>query len=950
MKYIHLLRISCMAFALASTAQAIEIKVDLRPAANRAYVDDVAGDGKGGWSDQGPDNSLPGMNHGYDSIFDYAGIEFQILGTQNGKNQVLAFDSKTNPTELKQVEVPVNEGTGPIGRNLYLLHAACWVPNGDTSLIGTVSVHCDSGRVVDFPVHAGTDVGDWASPADLPNGVVAYQENNHTTMVGIYISRFTVPADAGIPVALSFKTAGGLPWIVLGAVMTDHDPLANPTTTWVPTAAEGWKKANMDDLDVRAGSALDLTSIFPSVKVGENGFVIINKKGELAFEKKPDVPVRFLCCSEVDEIPPEATPEEIDNFAEQIARGGYNILRPHYLDSILRRGAQGDDLNPKQLDLWDHFVADLKTRGVYLFFDISTVKPPMKVPMYYDPAAREHWKAGVVALLTHVNPYTGLALKDDPVVAIGQLRNETELNYLMARKDADQGLAAPFRDWLRKKYGTIEAVKTAWSQNGGVSLSPDVTLDTIPLPIVSGKGPDTVDLELFFIDTQRDMFEWMAKIVRDLGLRAPLTDFNISYSLESDMTRDILPLVDNHTYHDHPHFGNNPNEAGTVEVGWNPLVRGIGFYFGLPTTRQLGRPFTVSEWGQVFWNPYRFQAGLTLPAYAALQGWQMIAQFTNPIRPIRTGNSFSQVPAEPFRLFKDPSTKAGEYMSALLFRRGDVKQSTHSIEMVIDPQKSSARFPLQDAAPTSISRLAFISELGVRVPTWPGAAPRGEYHADLSLSPDGTQQITTQNGAQSVTTTPAPNKATEAMFASLHATGILSAENRTDLAKGLYESDTGQIFLNTQIGTIQVTTPLSQGGTLFDGDSGLQLRDLSAKLNGTDGAVFAGSLTAQPLAASPHILLLIVTDALNSRMRFKDNKRLVLVDHGTAPVLMRVSQAEISLHNTAPGTAHLWALSASGERAEEIPLTDKEGMLTAHIDTAALRNGPTPYFEIIRTK
>jgi hypothetical protein len=942
-----LLRGFLLVFALASTAPAVEFKVDLRSAANRSFVDDVAGDGKGGWSDQGPENSLSGMKRG---IFVYAGIEFQILGSQDNRgNQILAFDSKNDPTGLKQAEVPVAEGKSPVGRNLYLLHTACWLNGGDASPVGTVAVRCDSGRVLEFPLRPGTDIADWWNPVDLPNAIVAYREDHPSGPVGVYVSRFTIPADAGAPVALRFQTTGGALWIVLAATFTDHDPLAEASATWAPTADQGWKPADMADLEVRPGSALDLSAVFgQSGAAGENGFMTINKKGELRFEKKPDEPVRFLCCSMIDEVPPEATPEEIDGFAEQVARAGYNILRPHYLDSLLRRGGQGDDLNPKALDAWDHLAAALKARGVYLFLDISTVKPPLKVPMYYDPAARERWKAGVVALLTHVNPYTRLALKDDPMVAIGQLRNEAELNYLMAKKDANQGLAIPFREWLRKKYPTVAALQTAWGSSGGSALPPGATFETIGLPPVSGKGPATTDLQLFFVSIQREMFEWMAGTVRALGVRVPLTDFNINYSLESDLTRDVLPLVDNHTYHDHPRFFNNPNDSGTTEMANNPLLRGIAFYLVLPATRQLGRPFTVSEWGQVFWNPYRFQAGLTMPSYAALQGWQMIAQFTNPVRPAHAAKPPAQVAAEPFRLFKDPPTKAGEYMAALLFRRADVRPSPHFVEMVVDPKSISDRLALQDAAPSSITRLALVTGLGVRVPAWPGAAPRGEYHADLSLSPDGTQQILSQDGAQTIGPPANAGQAGASLFTTLHSAGVLSAGNRTDVSKGLYESDTGQIVLDAQVGSIQVATPMSQGGTLFSGGPGFRLPDLEGKLSGADGAIFAGSLTAQPLATSSRVLLLIVTDALNSGMRFKDGKRQMLIDRGQSPVLMHVSAAEISLHNTAPGNAHLWALSANGERVEEIPLTDQNGILAAHIDTAALRRGPTPYFEITR--
>ena len=959
MNYMHLLRAIFLVFAFTSTTQAMGIDVDLHTAANRAYVDAVAGDGKG-WSNQGPDNSLNWGKHG---AWFYGGMLFQILGTkENGEHQVLVFDSKNDPTGLNQVEVPVSEAGAPaIGRNLYLLHTACGLPPGDTSLVATVSVRCDSGRTVDFPIRAGTEVADWQNPVDQPNAVVAYQENHATGPVGVYLTRLVVPKDAGVPVAVNFRTAGDGQWIVLAASLTDHDPLVNVGNSWAPSLGQGWKAADMDDLEVRPGSALDFSTVFPnSGKVGDNGFVIVSSKGDLAFEKKPDESVRFLCCSMIQEFPDTSTPDQIDQFAEQVARGGYNMLRPHYLDAWLGLKGATPTINPKALDNWEHLVASLKVRGIYLFLDVTTLLPDVKLPMYYDQSYRDYWKNEATTILTHVNPYTGLALKDDPIVAIGQLRNEAGLGYLMARRNpetlkAAPMMAIPFRAWLRKKYVTDQALRAAWTTNGKLpdGVPPDVTLDTVVLPTSKGFGPDATDLQLFFVDAERDLLQWMSGVVKGLGLRAPLTDINNSYSLESDLARNVLPLVDEHAYFDHPRFFRMPTDAGSSESAGNPLLRGIMYYFNLPAMRQLGCPFTVSEWGQVFWNPYRYQASFTLPVYASLQGWQMLAQFTNPIRPIvPAGYDLSKVGAEPFRLFKDPSTRAGEYMAALVFRRGDLERSPHNVELVVDPQAIAGRLSLQDAPSTVISRVALVTALGTRVPSLPGAAFRGAYHADLSLTPDATQAISTQEGASNLVLTPGSNtaEAVPAMFDKLRAAGILSADNHTDPSKGLYESDTGQILLNTQIGTIQINSPLSQGGTLLATDSGLQLPDLNAKLNGVDGAVFAGSLTQQPLASSSHILLLIITDSLNTGTRFTDKKRQVLIDNGAGPVLMRVVQADVLLHNSVPGTAHLWALSANGERVEEIPLTDANGTLSAHIDTAALHKGPTPYFEVVRAK
>jgi len=738
--------------------------------------------------------------------------------------------------------------------------------------------------------------------------------------------------------------------------------LPNSSGNWIASANAEWKPFNQDDLDVRAGSALDLSAIFPpSGKAGDHGFVIINDNGELAFDKTPREPIRFLCADIVMQgMPLETIPQEFDNYAEQIARAGYNIVRPISLDDVLTQGITKDNaFNTKALRNWDRFAAALKARGIYLFLDVTTMlKPPRGMPLYYDPEARERWKSWVKAFLTHVNPYTGLALKDDPIVAIGQLTNESGINSLVTHKgEVDPtGLVVPFREWLHSKYQSTGALKMAWGQKQGdprISVLPaGETIDSVGLPPVNGNGPDSADLQRFFVDLERDSFHWMAAFVRSLGLRIPLTMFNDNCSFQSDLTRDVLPLVDNHMYHDDPQFPavRLPNDEGMTEKGTNPIASGLvdygpSYYSPTATTRQLGRPFTASEWGHVLWNPYRYQSGVTVPAYAALQGWQMIAQFDDPIRQAHPAEPFSQIPTRGWWIFNDPPLKAGEYMSALFFRRGDVRASPHIVEIDIDPRSISERFPLWDFPESSLTKLALLTGLGVRVTDWPGAAHRAAYHADLRLSPDASQYADSpaSRGQSSV-------PAEVAKVSRLRAVGILPTDNRTDPSKGLFESDTGQIALDERAETIQIATPMSQGGSLFPGGPGLHLPNLDVRLSGADGSVFAGSLTEQPLATSPHILLLISTDALNTGMTFTDRGRQKLVELGHGPILIRVVQADISLRNTARGQAHLWALAPSGKRVEEIPLTVKNGLLSAHIDTAGLRNGPTPYFEIVRTE
>lgn len=58
-------------------------------------------------------------------------------------------------------------------------------------------------------------------------------------------------------------------------------------------------------------------------------------------------------------------------------------------------------------------------------------------------------------------------------------------------------------------------------------------------------------------------------------------------------------------------------------------------------------------------------------------------------------------------------------------------------------------------------------------------------------------------------TQPRVQNATE-ILAALRDRGTLASDNRTDIEKGLYQSDTGEILLNRQAGQLRVSTPMTE--------------------------------------------------------------------------------------------------------------------------------------------
>jgi hypothetical protein len=737
------------------------------------------------------------------------------------------------------------------------------------------------------------------------------------------------------------------------------------------SAGAGWKAIEQKDLQVKAGSVLDFSSLVEPGPAGKHGAVIINKQGMLAFSDRPEEPLRFLCCDEVMDIFPYKTQEEIDAYADQVVRAGYNMYRAHFLDNWLMRGSDEDlKLNPERLDIWDRLQAALKKRGVYLYFDATTswlmyshiapwVPEAKNVPnrgvlINWDQSAREHWKTGVTNILTRVNPYTGTALKDDPQVAIMQARNESTVIFrLNSRRTRgttlDKVVTDAFRNWLTQKYKNTEGLRSAWTvrQADGSEkgyLANDRTLETVEMPDQKGNGPDVRDLFTFLMEAEKETFLWEREQLRNIGVKCPVLDYNAMLNTYIQIVRDTMEMTDNHAYHGHPTSYVNPGSQ--VDSAESATKNFVSSYIPLSGSRQVGRPAVCSEWGHPFWQPWRgVEAGLIVPAYASLQGWQMIAQHASAIR-----LAYDQ-PIKPFYIYSDPQAKAVERIGALLYRRGDVQTSPHLIQANIDSEQALAgKLNLRDGLPETLTRLGLLSKFGIMVKGAPGSAPRGEYQADVEFNHVGSgSRIEISEGAQTVVVDPGNEikDVVEKEVSVLRSRGILSASNQTDPAQGIYQSDTEQILMNSRQGQIQVDTPRSQGASLPEEKPEVELSNLGAKAMGTRMGVFLSAIDDQTIAQSERMLLIVTTDAVNANMRFTGPDRKTLVSMGTMPVLVQTGKVEVRVRNVNARRLQLWALSVTGERKARIPVDiQADDRAVMRIDTDALPDGPAVYFEL----
>ncbi|MCL2742291.1 MAG: carbohydrate binding domain-containing protein [Planctomycetaceae bacterium] len=187
--------------------------------------------------------------------------------------------------------------------------------------------------------------------------------------------------------------------------------------------------------------------------------------------------------------------EQSDKLAERLARFGINCVRLHYFDAYYGnfmtpdlQGIIADDpetqkkFDPKQRDKQDYLIAALKKKGIYINMNLHVArgwdkrdgfegpKPGMDKGLdNFEPEMIRLQKEYAKELLTHVNPYTGIAYKNEPSIAVIEINNENAL-FSMYRGGGIDNLADRYKkelqkqwnNWLKKKYKNTAALKDAW--------------------------------------------------------------------------------------------------------------------------------------------------------------------------------------------------------------------------------------------------------------------------------------------------------------------------------------------------------------------------------------------------------------------------------------------------------------------------------------------------------
>lgn len=180
--------------------------VDLRPYANMDLRDEVEGDHKGGWTDQG-NKDLRNLPAGRQTFF---GVPFDVIAPEtNGGKACIVLGGKPVPFLPERAE---GIKVGRQADRLYFLHSGAWILRDD-AVYGRYVVHYEDGATTEIPLVGGQNLADWWHPTDLDGTAVAWSGNAPGREdVGCWVMPWYNPHSAKRIETLDFLSTGkGIP-------------------------------------------------------------------------------------------------------------------------------------------------------------------------------------------------------------------------------------------------------------------------------------------------------------------------------------------------------------------------------------------------------------------------------------------------------------------------------------------------------------------------------------------------------------------------------------------------------------------------------------------------------------------------------------------------------------------------------------------------------------------
>jgi len=257
-------------------------------------------------------------------------------------------------------------------------------------------------------------------------------------------------------------------------------------------------------------------------------------------------------------------------------------------------------------------------------------------------------------------------------------------------------------------------------------------------------------------------------------------------------------------------------------------------------------------------------------------------------------------------------------IGALFFLRGDVASAATRIPFVYSDHMLDADGMLVRAtgvAGDAYSKLGLVFQLGcvrlrqtaefakttpfsvVSRPTWPRASGLGNSFED---TPD--------------------------LLERLAANGLLGAAH-CQVETDVFSSETGQLRMAAGQGVFAAVTERSECFVLAQGQEG---QGSSVRVHKVDqeAVVAVAAVDGEPISTSRRLLVLHLTDVMNTGTRFDNEKHTILSDWGKLPHLVRRGSAEVQITLDFPNQCVVHALDVGGKRLWQVSAAVTQGKLS----------------------
>ncbi|MBF0198943.1 MAG: hypothetical protein HQL32_14595, partial [Planctomycetes bacterium] len=432
-----------------------------------------------------------------------------------------------------------------------------------------------------------------------------------------------------------------------------------------------------------SSSVVDLSHLVEA-PAGKHGFL---KTKERNFVFSDGTPIKFWGTNVVGiACMPEKKNAVI--LAKTMRKRGFNLVRFHFYEAKWTgdKGAttlidytKGDSQHWREdkLDLMFYFINELKKNGVYTMIDANSGREYLKgdgLPTRLPPRARGHaifvercielQEDMISRLFSRKNPYTGLAMKNDPAIAILNLNNENDCLYGGVPWNLE-----PYTQQMKKRY-------KKWAEARGEKTVPSNLNKVSFWPNRRSKH-----CTKFLMNIQQTYQERMAHFCREtVGINALLCGTNWNMGFFTPLTHQSMDFSDCHLYETHP--AKKKKIRGLYPIP-NKLALGeheLEFH-SKNLFKVVDKPFFSSEWDHRMPVEYRAEYPCFLAYQAAFGNWAGLVHFsamtTNRVLDFAEGNSNS---------WYDPAIY-GLFPHAILLYQRDALPAQKTVVMKVDPKK-----------------------------------------------------------------------------------------------------------------------------------------------------------------------------------------------------------------------------------------------------------------------